>query len=147
MPPTTLMRMFTTLRPAMPTHGKQVLLYVVLMLAVEWWQRHRQHALQFPPRFLNAPLRVVLYYAIIAAIFFCAGCRHEFHLLSVLIPYAAAVPWKVYSAHASSCSHRSFSTLCSILCATLSRCCALMHLSTIMMLRPGSISMPTMSVR
>ena len=73
-----LTRMFTTLRPAMPTHGKQVLIYVALMLAVEWWQRHRQHALQFPPRFLNAPLRFVLYYAIIVAIFFAMGAGTAF---------------------------------------------------------------------
>ena len=48
------------------------------MLAVEWWQRHSQHALQFPPRFLNAPLRFVLYYAIIVAIFFAMGAGTDF---------------------------------------------------------------------
>ena len=62
----------------MPTHGKQVLIYVALMLAVEWWQRHSQHALQLPPRFLNAPLRFVLYYAIISAIFFALGAGTNF---------------------------------------------------------------------
>lgn len=141
-----LTRMFTTLRPAMPTHGKQVLIYVALMLTVEWWNVIANTRSSF--RCVSSMLLSVLCSTMPSSqpSFLLWEQARNLSISSSDFLCSSRSLESLFCAR-SSCSHRSFSTLCSILCAILSRCCALTHLSTIMLLRPGSISMPTMSVR
>lgn len=59
--------MITSGEWAMPVHGKEVLVYALLMLAVEWVQRTREHALQLDA-VKSRWVRGLIYYALIIVI-------------------------------------------------------------------------------
>ena len=59
--------MFTSGAWGVPVHGKGVLVYVLLMLAVEWVQRTREHALQLDA-VKSRWVRGAIYYALIIVI-------------------------------------------------------------------------------
>lgn len=60
-------RMFTSGEWGVPVHGKGVLVYALLMLAVEWVQRTREHALQLDA-VKSRWVRGAIYYALIIVI-------------------------------------------------------------------------------
>ena len=61
-------------------YGKQYLAFGILLLLVEWIQRDKQHALQFPNTkpFCYRPIRWSVYYAIILIIALCTGASQTF---------------------------------------------------------------------
>ncbi|MBO4802757.1 MAG: MBOAT family protein [Bacteroidaceae bacterium] len=62
------------------TMGKQALLWSAALLLIEWLQRHRSHALDFPARGLlrHRSLRWAIYYALLALLLFCHAEQHTF---------------------------------------------------------------------
>ena len=61
-------------------YGKQYLAFGILLLLVEWIQRNKQHALQFPNSkpFCYRLTRWSIYYAIILIIALCTGASQTF---------------------------------------------------------------------
>ena len=61
-------------------HGRASLIYGILLLSVEWIQRDKQHALQFPPHsiFDRRWVRWCSYYLIVFFIFFSMGSNQTF---------------------------------------------------------------------
>ena len=62
------------------THGISCLLYGILLLVVEWFQRDKQHALQFPDikLFNHRVVRWSVYYLIVMIIFIKIGSSQTF---------------------------------------------------------------------
>ena len=58
------------------SHGKQALVWCLLMIAIEWAQRRRQHPLQV--EHLNACVRWAIYYVLLLAVFFARGEEQAF---------------------------------------------------------------------
>ena len=62
------------------TMGKQALLWSFALLFIEWLQRHRAHALDFPSCGLLRfrPVRWFIYYGLLALLLFCHADQHTF---------------------------------------------------------------------
>ena len=62
------------------TMGKQALVWSFALLFIEWLQRHRAHALDFPSRGLLRfrPVRWFIYYGLLALLLFCHADQHTF---------------------------------------------------------------------
>mgnify|MGYP001650355442 CR=1 FL=1 len=60
--------------------GKSALLYIVLLVIVEWFQRDKQHALQITGKgiLLYTPVRWIIYFTIILFILLFAGGQTDF---------------------------------------------------------------------
>lgn len=73
--------MVTKFQPCMPQYGKRALLYIFVLLLVEWVQREKQHGLQFKGDEVLLKYRVVrwsFYYAMVILIYILAGSQEEF---------------------------------------------------------------------
>lgn len=75
-----IVRMFTCFTFELPRHGKDPLIYIAILLFVEWLQRDKQHGLQIEPRglFRHRPVRWLLYYVVFITTFLLAGQQAEF---------------------------------------------------------------------
>lgn len=73
-------RMITDFRPAMPVYGKKTLLYIILLLGVEWLQRDKQYGLQLDNKglFRYRIVRWGIYYFLVIATLLWAGSQEEF---------------------------------------------------------------------
>ena len=71
-------RMFTCFEPVLPAYGKQAAVWIVLLMAVEWVQRGKQHALQLEGVVGNRYLRYAIYYALAAIIVTFQGETAQF---------------------------------------------------------------------
>lgn len=59
-------------------YGKKTLLYIVVLLTVEWLQRDKQHALQIEDTVHNRAVRWCIYYAIAMIVLCLQGKQEEF---------------------------------------------------------------------
>jgi len=57
---------------------KKILLFISLLTLIEWWQRKKQHALQFEDVPFLKVFRWALYYLIIVSILLFGGAQQEF---------------------------------------------------------------------
>ena len=75
-----LWRMVTTFRPVLPEHGNDPLIYIGLLLVVEWLQRTRPFGLSLPERGLlgHRWVRWTLYLGLFIAVFLLAGQQEKF---------------------------------------------------------------------
>ena len=73
-----LARLFTAGGWTLPAQGKEACLYILLLLVAEWVQRDKQHALQFAPGRVPAPLRHATYYGLLFLILWQAGESTQF---------------------------------------------------------------------
>lgn len=73
-------RMITDFHPAMPVYGKKTLLYIILLLGVEWLQRDKQYGLQLDNKglFRYRIVRWGIYYFLVIATLLWAGSQEEF---------------------------------------------------------------------
>ena len=67
-------------RPAMPEYGKKALIYILILLVVEWLQREKQFGLQLDAEgiFRYRAVRWGVYYAVFIASILLAGMQEEF---------------------------------------------------------------------
>ncbi len=73
--------MFTRFTFTLPAHGNDPLIYIGILLLVEWLQRDRQHGLQLDTDrgvFRYRVVRWTLYYALFITTFLLAGDQEEF---------------------------------------------------------------------
>lgn len=61
-----------------PTFGKTAFLYALVMIAIEWIHRKKDHGLQLCVSRIPVWGRFLIYYAIVAAIVFCRGAESQF---------------------------------------------------------------------
>lgn len=75
-----IVRMVTRFSFTMPAHGKDPLIYIVVLLVVEWLQRDKQFGLQIENKgiFRHATVRWVLYYVLFITTLLLAGRQEEF---------------------------------------------------------------------
>lgn len=72
--------MVTRFHPAMPEYGKKALIYILILLIIEWLQREKQFGLQFDAEgiFRYRAVRWSAYYALFIGSILCAGTQEEF---------------------------------------------------------------------
>lgn len=72
--------MVTRFHPAMPEYGKKALIYILILLIIEWLQREKQFGLQFDAEgiFRYRAVRWGAYYALFIGSILCAGTQEEF---------------------------------------------------------------------
>lgn len=75
-----IVRMVTRFSFTMPAHGKDPLIYITVLLVVEWLQRDKQFGLQIENKgiFRHATVRWVLYYVLFITTLLLAGRQEEF---------------------------------------------------------------------
>ena len=75
-----IVRMITEFQFALPAHGKDPLIYIGILLIVEWLQREKQFGLQITERgiFRHRFARWAMYYIIFISTFLLAGQQEEF---------------------------------------------------------------------
>lgn len=75
-----IVRMVTRFSFTMPAHGKDPLIYIAVLLVVEWLQRDKQFGLQIENKgiFRHATVRWVLYYVLFITTLLLAGRQEEF---------------------------------------------------------------------
>ncbi|WP_337408883.1 MBOAT family O-acyltransferase [Paraprevotella xylaniphila] len=73
-------RMFTHFTFRLPAHGNDPLIYISILLCVEWLQRGKQHGLQIGAGgwFKYRAVRWLLYYVVFIATFLLSGQQEEF---------------------------------------------------------------------
>ena len=73
-------RMFTHFTLKLPAHGNDPLIYIGILLVVEWLQRDKQHGLQIAHRgvFKHRAVRWLFYYTVFIATYLLAGKQAEF---------------------------------------------------------------------
>mgnify|MGYP003213765333 FL=1 len=73
-------RMFTHFTFRLPAHGNDPLIYIGILLCVEWLQRGKQHGLQIGAGgwFKYRAVRWLLYYVVFIATFLLSGQQEEF---------------------------------------------------------------------
>lgn len=72
--------MVTRFHLAMPEYGKKALIYILILLIIEWLQREKQFGLQFDAEgiFRYRAVRWSAYYALFIGSILCAGTQEEF---------------------------------------------------------------------
>lgn len=75
-----LVCMVTKFHLSMPAHGKDPLIYIAILLVVEWLQREKQFGLQLEEKgiFRYKAVRWAIYYIVFIATFLLAGKQEEF---------------------------------------------------------------------
>lgn len=75
-----IVRMVTKFSFTMPAHGKDPLIYIAVLLVVEWLQRDKQFGLQIENKgiFRHATVRWILYYVLFITTLLLAGRQEEF---------------------------------------------------------------------
>ncbi len=75
-----IVRMFTCFTFRLPPHGNEPLIYIGVLLCVEWLQRGRRHGLQIGTGgwFKHRAVRWLLYYVVFITTFLLAGRQEEF---------------------------------------------------------------------
>ena len=58
--------------------SKKIFLFIIIMIVIEWFQRNKQHALQFETNKINVSLRWITYFVIVFIIILFGGSREEF---------------------------------------------------------------------
>lgn len=72
--------MVTKFHFSMPAHGKDPLIYIAILLIIEWLQRQKQFGLQLEEKgiFRHRAVRWTIYYIVFIATFLLAGKQEEF---------------------------------------------------------------------
>ena len=75
-----IMRMVTRFDFVLPAHGKDPLIYIAILLVVEWFQREKQFGLQIEEKgiFRYQAVRWTLYYVLFITTLLLAGQQEEF---------------------------------------------------------------------
>ncbi len=73
-----LVRMFTEFSFTPSLLNKHVILYIVILMVVEWVQRDKQHALRFDGAIKPAIWRYIIYYAIVVMCLWYGGTQSQF---------------------------------------------------------------------
>lgn len=75
-----MLRMFTDFRPGLPIHGKKALIYIIILMVVEWLQREKQFGLQLDAKgiFRFRAVRWGVYLLLILVILILSAPQAEF---------------------------------------------------------------------